>query len=100
MTGSHDPRGIFLVIVHKHHSSTSLPQLLKFSELTTSKLSGDNFLLKEELDSTRALLVDSKKTIASMETQLQMRDVGQEGTANSKAPAAQPKVMLLLQCFR
>ena len=79
----------------RHYLSSSSSQLLKFSELTTSNLSTDNSLLKEELDSTRAQLVGSKKTVASMKTQLQMMEAGQEGVVKIKAPASQPTVILL-----
>ena len=44
---------------------------MKFSELTTTKLSSDNSLLKEELEMTRGQLIDAKKALASQETQLQ-----------------------------
>lgn len=47
-------------------------QLVKFSELTTTKLSSDNSLLKEELEMTREQLIDAKKALASQEAQLQV----------------------------
>lgn len=56
-------------------------QLLKFSELTTTKLSSDNCLLKDELEMTRGQLVTAKKTLASLETQLEttkLETVGKE----------------------
>ena len=46
-------------------------QLLKFSELTTTKLSSDNCLLKDELEMARGQLVNAKKALASTETQLE-----------------------------
>jgi len=56
-------------------------ELLKFSELTTTKLSSDNCLLKDELEMTRGQLVTAKKTLASLETQLEttkLETVGKE----------------------
>ena len=64
-------------VKHCVSAETNVPlflhiQLVKFSELTTTKLSSDNSLLKEELEMTRGQLIDAKKALASQKAQLQM----------------------------
>ena len=67
--------------------------MVKFSELTTTKLSSDNFLLKEELEMTREQLIDAKKALASQEAQLQTLKMENELKEKSeRKPSAQKKV--------
>ena len=67
--------------------------MVKFSELTTTKLSSDNFLLKEELEMTREQLIDAKKALASQEAQLQTLKMEKELKEESeRKPSAQKKV--------
>ena len=55
--------------------------------MTTSKLSSDNFMLKEDLDTLRTQLLQAKKMIASLEAQLQMEKGQQKVAENSKNKA-------------
>ena len=66
---------------------------MKFSELTTTKLSSDNSLLKEELEMTREQLIDAKKALASQKAQLQTLKMENELKEESeRKPSAQKKV--------
>ena len=67
--------------------------MVKFSELTTTKLSSDNSLLKEELEMTREQLIDAKKALVSQEAQLQTLKMENELKEESeRKPSAQKKV--------
>lgn len=64
---------------------------MKFSELTTTKLSSDNSLLKEELEMIRGQLIDAKKALASQETQLQVLKMESELKEESEIKSSTQK---------
>ena len=55
-----------------------------FSDMTTSKLSNDNSLLKEEVDMLRGELLEAKDTIDSMGLDLKTNARELEGLKNKK----------------
>ena len=59
-------------------------QVAAFSDMTTSQLSGDNSLLKDEVDMLRGQLMDANDTIRSLRSEVRLKTTEAERKGRAK----------------